>query len=97
MELRQQLSGAMTVIQMSVLDIMKTCVTELKAANPAVGLGEREREGGRLTFCCVWQLEMEEVTVETCMGKSFDVIIRHQLDPVWNQLVWNEDTDSVCV
>ena len=35
------------------------------------------------------QLEMGEVTVETCMGKSFDVIIRHQLDPVWNQLVWN--------
>lgn len=37
----------------------------------------------------MWQLELEEVTVETCMGKSFDIIIRHQLDPVWNQLVWN--------
>ena len=34
---------------------------------------------------------MEEVTVETCMGKAFDVVIRHQLDPVWNQLVWNRD------
>ena len=35
------------------------------------------------------QLEIDEVTVETCMGKAFDVVIRYQLDPVWNQLVWH--------
>ena len=40
------------------------------------------------------QLELDDVTVETCMGKSFDVIIRYQLDPVWNQLVWNRDVDT---
>ena len=83
----------MTIIQMAVLDIMKSCVAELKTANPAVrraggSVSERDGEKTKSLFI-VWQLEMEEVTVETCMGKSFDVIIRHQLEPVWNQLVWN--------
>ena len=32
--------------------------------------------------------------MEACLGKSFDVIIRHQLDPVWNQLVWNRDVSE---
>lgn len=33
------------------------------------------------------QLDTEEVTVENCMSKSFDQVIKMQLDPVWNQLV----------
>lgn len=33
------------------------------------------------------QLDTDEVTVENSMSKSFDQIIRLQLDPVWNQLV----------
>ena len=90
-ELRQQLSGAMTVIQMAVLDIMKSCVAELKTGNPTVGLGGRGTRDVVIGGGTCLQLEMEEVTVEACLGKSFDVIIRHQLDPVWNQLVWNRD------
>ena len=35
----------MVAIQMAVLDLMKSCVAELKAANPAVSLGRREGEG----------------------------------------------------
>ena len=33
------------------------------------------------------QLDTDEVTVENSMSKSFDQIIKLQLDPVWNQLV----------
>lgn len=33
------------------------------------------------------QLDTEEVTVENSMSKSFDQIIKMQLDPIWNQLV----------
>ena len=44
-ELRQQLSETMSIIQLAVLDIIKTCVTELKTANPAVcPRGARGRE-----------------------------------------------------
>ena len=43
--------------------------------------------GCGFTYVSLPQLEMDEVTVEMCMGKAFDVVIRHQLDPLWNQLV----------
>ena len=33
------------------------------------------------------QLDTDEVTVENSMSKSFDQIIKLQLDPIWNQLV----------
>lgn len=33
------------------------------------------------------QLDTDDVTVENSMSKSFDQIIRIQLDPIWNQLV----------
>ena len=35
-ELRQQMTPAMTAVQMAVLEIMKACVLELKSSNPAV-------------------------------------------------------------
>ena len=35
----------------------------------------------------ITQLDTEDVKVENSMSKSFDQIIRMQLDPVWNQLV----------
>ena len=56
-ELRQQLSGAMTVIQMAVLDIMKSCVAELKTANPAVRLAMGGSVGVSLEvlFVCSWR------------------------------------------
>lgn len=65
-ELRQQMTPAMTAIQMAVLDIMRALVAELKRAHPA--------------------LDTDDVTIENCMSKSFDQIIRMQLDPVWNLL-----------
>ena len=40
-----------------------------------------------LHHCFTMQLDTEEVTVENSMSKSFDQIIRMQLDPIWNQLV----------
>ena len=77
-ELRQQMSPAMTAIQMATLDIMKTCVAELKRSNPA--------------------LDTEEVTVENSLSKSFDQVIKLQLDPVWNQLVSSlPPTSELCV
>ena len=38
-------------------------------------------------FVLSMQLDTDEVTVENSMSKSFDQIIKLQLDPVWNQLV----------
>lgn len=35
---------------------------------------------------CTTAIDADEVTVENAIGKSFDKIIRFQLDPVWHQL-----------
>lgn len=35
---------------------------------------------------CTTAIDADEVTVENAIGKSFDKIIRYQLDPVWHQL-----------
>lgn len=42
------------------------------------------------------QLDTDEVTVENSMSKSFDQIIKLQLDPVWNQLVGSTCQISDC-
>ncbi|GAB1606690.1 DNA repair endonuclease XPF [Argonauta hians] len=31
-------------------------------------------------------IDFDEITVENAIGKAFDVMIRHQLNPIWNQL-----------
>lgn len=83
----------MVAIQMAVLDLMKSCIAELKSANPVVSMWVEQWAWLSDVSPPPSQLEMEEVTVETCLGKAFDVVVRHQLDPVWNQLVWNWDSE----
>lgn len=34
----------------------------------------------------LFQIDSEEVTVENAIAKSFDQVIRLQLDPIWHQL-----------
>ena len=94
-ELRQQMTPSMVAIQMAILQVMKACVTELKTVNPSVcdlfsflfflTLSVFIRT---FLFVCTPQLDTEEVTVENCLGKTFDQIVKLHLDPVWNQLVW---------
>ena len=38
-------------------------------------------------FVLLPQLDTDEVSVENCMSRSFDQIVKLQLDPIWNQLV----------
>ncbi|CAE1245383.1 ERCC4 [Acanthosepion pharaonis] len=35
---------------------------------------------------CTSALDLEEVSVENTIGRSFDLIVRQQLDPIWHQL-----------
>ena len=37
-------------------------------------------------FVCL-QLDIDELSVENSMSKSFDQVIKMLLDPIWNQLV----------
>lgn len=65
-ELHLHLTPSMLAIQTAVLDLIDTCLKELKRANPT--------------------LDTEELTVENGISKSFDKILRFQLNPIWHQL-----------
>lgn len=65
-EIRVGMTPAMNIIQMAILDIIASCVREIKRCNPS--------------------LDMEEMTVENTIARSFEKIIKFQLDPVWHQL-----------
>lgn len=65
-EIRVSMTAAMNIIQMAILDIIASCVKEIKKANPT--------------------LDMEDVTVENTIARSFEKIIKFQLDPVWHQI-----------
>jgi len=65
-ELHLNLTPSMLAIQTAVLDLIDTCLKELKRANPT--------------------LDTDDLTVENSISKSFDKILRFQLNPVWHQL-----------
>ncbi|XP_066015093.1 DNA repair endonuclease XPF-like isoform X3 [Pocillopora verrucosa] len=65
-ELHLHLTPSMLAIQTAALDLINTCLKELKRANPT--------------------LDADDLTVENSISKSFDKILRFQLNPVWHQL-----------
>ncbi|CAN7939277.1 unnamed protein product, partial [Ixodes hexagonus] len=65
-ELRVAMTPAMQSIQLAILDIVASCVREIKRSNTS--------------------LEMDDLTVENMIARSFEKIIKFQLDPIWHQL-----------
>lgn len=65
-ELRVGMTPAMQSIQLAILDIVASCVRDIKRSNPS--------------------LEMDDLTVENLIARSFEKIIKFQLDPIWHQL-----------
>nr|CAG4643819.1 EOG090X03DI [Lepidurus arcticus] len=65
-EIRVQMTPAMTSIQTAVLDLINFTLKELRRSNPS--------------------LDLEEMTVENWMAKSFHKSLTIQLEPVWHQL-----------
>uniref|UniRef100_A0A131XY24 DNA repair endonuclease XPF n=1 Tax=Ixodes ricinus TaxID=34613 RepID=A0A131XY24_IXORI len=65
-ELRVAMTPAMQAIQLAILDIVASCVREIKRVNPS--------------------MEMDDLTVENLIARSFEKIIKFQLDPIWHQL-----------
>ena len=43
-----------------------------------------KEQTGSISF--MYQVDMEEISVETAMGRDFDRMVRTQLDPVWHIL-----------
>uniref|UniRef100_A0A6M2CXM4 DNA repair endonuclease XPF n=1 Tax=Rhipicephalus microplus TaxID=6941 RepID=A0A6M2CXM4_RHIMP len=65
-EIRVAMTPAMNIIQMAILDIIASCVREIKKCNPSI--------------------EMEDITVENTIARSFEKIVKFQLDHIWHQI-----------
>ncbi|XP_064476918.1 DNA repair endonuclease XPF-like isoform X2 [Ornithodoros turicata] len=66
LELRVPMTDAMKSIQFAILDIIASCVRDLKKSNPT--------------------LDTDEVTVENVISRSFEKVVKFQLEPIWHQL-----------
>lgn len=64
-DIRVPMSPHMKVIQKSVIEVMDSCLKEMRKTN---------------------KVDVEDLTVENGLFKSFDEIVRRQLDPIWHTL-----------
>lgn len=64
-DLRVPISSHMKVIQKAVIEVMDSCLKEMRKTN---------------------KVDVDDLTVENGLFKSFDEIVRRQLDPIWHTL-----------
>ncbi|KAG6373235.1 hypothetical protein JVT61DRAFT_6861 [Boletus reticuloceps] len=82
-ELYQHLTENMSAIHHAIVQCMTITLSELKRSNTSVE--------SLVTSCSdnadpVLQLELDDLTVENAYFKSFDAVVRRQLDPVWHKV-----------
>lgn len=64
-DIRVPISPHMKVIQKAVIEVMDSCLKEMRKTN---------------------KVDVDDLTVENGLFKSFDEIVRRQLDPIWHTL-----------
>ncbi len=80
-ELYQPMTESMKEIHGALVQCMSTTMAELKRSNAMVG--------GFLVLPSVlscFQLDLDDLIVENAYFRSFDAIVRRQLDPVWHKV-----------
>lgn len=83
-ELYQPLTEPMKDIHGAIVQCMTTTLAELKRSNTTV------RIVGQIASPCNYtsfpQLDLDDLNVENAYFRSFDAIVRRQLDPVWHKV-----------
>jgi len=90
-ELRQPMTKAMKTIQAAIIDCMDACLQELKRSSVSVRSALISSQGWWTLASHCWpciqiEIDIDDFTVEKALFKSFDVIIRRQLDPIWHRV-----------
>lgn len=93
-EIRQPMTKSMKAIQASIIDCMDVCLQELRRSSSAVRDLFRKSilnllvlvSDQLLIIFFQIEIDVDDFTVEKAMFKSFDVIIRRQLDPIWHRV-----------
>lgn len=86
-EFYQPLTSAMDDIQTAIVDCMEATLTEIKRSNHYVSARRHitKSERSRL-IAFARQLDVEELTFENSLFRSFDSLVRAQLDQVWHKV-----------
>jgi DNA excision repair protein ERCC-4 len=89
-ELQQPMTKAMEQLQEAIVQVMDACLQELKKTNQVRSwccvCALVHSGGALLTMASCGQLDVEELTVENGLFKSFDTIIKKQLETIWHQV-----------
>jgi DNA excision repair protein ERCC-4 len=81
-ELYQPMTESMKEIHGGLVQCMSMTLAELKRSNTTVGIFFLSRFQV-FTFS---QLDLDDLNVENAYFRSFDAIVRRQLDPVWHKV-----------
>ena len=85
LQLSVDMTEYMSEIHVAIVQCMSTTLSELKRSNAQVSISP-------IFFPMhdeiddVWQLDLDDLKVENAYFKSFDIIVRRQLDPVWHKV-----------
>ena len=82
-ELHQNMTESMSEIHHAIVQCMTTTLSEVKRANTSVRTAMRLR----YTFTDIeMQLDLDDLSIDNAYFKSFDMIVRRMLDPVWHKV-----------
>jgi DNA excision repair protein ERCC-4 len=84
-ELQQPMTNAMEQLQAAIVEVMDACLQELKRTNQVQDLSVLSAIRMKALTPRI-QLDVEELTVENGLFKSFDTIIKRQLETIWHQV-----------
>jgi DNA excision repair protein ERCC-4 len=81
-ELYQPMTESMKEIHGGLVQCMSMTLAELKRSNTTVGIFFLPR----FQMFIFSQLDLDDLNVENAYFRSFDAIVRRQLDPVWHKV-----------
>ena len=85
-ELRQPLSPAMVAIQAAIVQVLEDCLKELGKTRRNGGTAPGSVQAGVPNNNNATYFDRSDLTLENNLFKSFDEVLRRQLDPVWHTL-----------
>lgn len=86
-EMEIEMTPAMATCQTALIDIISSCVREMKRSHPTVNLIIDLYFTAHFKIFPNFKLDADEdITIESAISTTFDRTLRRHLDPIWHQL-----------
>ena len=76
----------MEAIHHAIVQCMIVTLSELKRSNTTVCIFDMVFQHPMNRHPCILQLVLDDLNVESAYFRSFDAVVRRQLDPVWHKV-----------